>query len=630
MASNSIVPRQHIQDHASAENLVPHWGYADRVMPCTNDAGSCEYLDVVYDAHDIGMIYMGILWATFLGILLVWTATRRVSGFSRIRGSVAAFSRRHLLKETPLRFIFGRTTLLQLLVLATLTAYLTIWSFVGIVYDIWVTPVVDMPGVYNTRTSLGPWSDRVGVLAYALTPLSVLLGSRESLLSLLTGVPYQNFNFLHRWVGYIVFVQSSLHTIGWCIVEIRLYQPQPDVATLWIKQLYMIWGVVAMAILFILFVLSTPWAIRRTGYEFFRKSHYVLAMVYIGACWGHWRQLECFLIPGFIFWGLDRGIRFIRSAMLHHHPHDSTSTLGFETALASVIRFPDAENGDILRLEIDNDQDAWAPGQHFYLCFPDSSIWQSHPFTPLDAPKVVNGKVRHTYVLRAKAGETKKLAAIAAAAAPDCEAGGVTSTARVILTGAYGEDLLDGLTPKTNILCVAGGTGITYVLPILLSLAASDRKVELIWAVRHTEDTRWVAAELDTLRTSGVDITIQIFATRDIASGSSGSSLQEKTATDDVCPCADSKGLPQPDKLVEKLGDEAAISDEQRHPNLAVLVEEFVAETASGPTTVFASGPGGMISDVRRAVAANNQPKMVWRGEERGEVRLVCDDRLEW
>src|SRR4051812_38961910 len=70
---------------------------------------------------------------------------------------------------------------------------------VGITYKTWITPVKKHPGVYNTRTGLGGFADRVGAIAYALTPFCVALSTRESLLSLITGVPYQHFNFLHRW-----------------------------------------------------------------------------------------------------------------------------------------------------------------------------------------------------------------------------------------------------------------------------------------------------------------------------------------------------------------------------------------------------------------------------------------------
>jgi ferric-chelate reductase len=681
--ADGLLVARHIQDHDSAETLEPHWGYADRVLPCTNDPGSCTYLDVVYDAHDVGMFYTGILWLTIFGIVLVWAFVRHAGrpvssgwlplpsgpgsdpdsdlasesdpalsasakprttagGLARVRRSAAATVRHFLLPDSA-RFIFGRTTRLQVAVLAALCVYLTIWSFVGIVYNTWVTPVKNTPGVYNTRTSLGPWSDRVGVLAYALTPLSVMLSNRESLLSLLTGVPYQSFNFLHRWLGYIIFVQSALHTIGWCIVEIRLYQPQPLVAETWIRQTYMIWGVVAMILLTLLFVLSTPWGIRLTGYEFFRKAHYVLAMVYIGACWGHWEQLKCFLLPSLLFWFLDRGARLARTAFLHYH-HLPSGHMGFRAAKATIKRFPDAEYGDVIRLDFENDQDIWAVGQHYYLCFTECSIWQSHPFTPLNAPIAKGGKVKHSYILRAKSGETKKVAELASRKAGST-AGEVTMP--IIATGAYGERLLESLTPETNIVCVAGGTGITYVLPVLLELArqplSPSREIELIWAMRHASNTEWIEQELDLLHKVGkaMNLTIRLFATRDVGStpdrrsgGDAAAAEKDQVVNqtagevdsassrdDQACDCG-------ADVPVEKTGGHEL--DTQRHPELPRLLGDFVGSTVRGPTVVFASGPGGMVSDLRSIIAGLNSGSKVWRGDDKYNVSLVCDDRLEW
>ena len=52
-------------------------------------------------------------------------------------------------------------------ILVILIGYLTILSFAGISYKIWRTPIAGQPPtVRNTRSSLGPWADRVGVLAY--------------------------------------------------------------------------------------------------------------------------------------------------------------------------------------------------------------------------------------------------------------------------------------------------------------------------------------------------------------------------------------------------------------------------------------------------------------------------------
>ena len=70
-----IQPR-HIQEANSNATLIPHWGYASRVLPCTNDAGSCEYLDTVYWMHDTSMLYIFVLWATIRFVFLIAIALR--------------------------------------------------------------------------------------------------------------------------------------------------------------------------------------------------------------------------------------------------------------------------------------------------------------------------------------------------------------------------------------------------------------------------------------------------------------------------------------------------------------------------------------------------------------------------
>ncbi|KAH7069587.1 ferric reductase like transmembrane component-domain-containing protein [Paraphoma chrysanthemicola] len=667
--------RQHIQNHSEAGvTLVPHWGYADRVMPCTNDAGSCKYLDIVYAAHDIGMYYTGIIWATIGGILLIWAIGRHFmrsqpsgvqlpveagedvkekgSAWERLRRAIPSYARQYLLPDAS-RMIFGRVTRTQVLTLVVLTGYLTIFSFVGIVYGKWVTPVKKMPGVYNTRTSLGPWSDRVGVFAYALTPLSVMLSSRESILSLVTGLPYQSFNFLHRWLGYLIFAQSVLHTIGWTIIEVKLYQPQPTVAKAWIVQYYMIMGVVAMILLLLLVILSTPWAIRITGYEFFRKAHYILAMIYIGACWGHWEQLKVFLIPGLAVWFIDRGIRFVRTALLHYNFLPS-GHMGFRAAPANITFFKDETNGDIVRLDFDHPHDAWDVGQHFYLMFPESSIWQSHPFTPLSLPVYGADSQRHSYIFRSKKGETKKIAALSAkrtARMKDHEESheGLMADARlsVVLTGPYGERTLRDLPVDSNILCIAGGTGITYVLPVLLDLASRpqtiDRHMSLIWVIRHRRDLDWVAPELAILKRKCPNLRtgIHIYVTRAIEETDPTAPAKSEKAVINDCereiePVSTSATDSSSASLSSALSvhgvskAELGLNHYQARPNLAALVPEFINNTARGRTDVFASGPGEMISDLRSIVAGANKGAEVWKGEERWDVRLTCDDRLEW
>jgi len=146
----------------------------------------------------------------------------------------------------------------------------------------------------------------------------VLLAQRESVLSLATGIPYQHFNFLHRWCGRIIFVQSILHTFAWTLVEGRFYQPQPSVYAGFMAQPYIILGVVAMFLLTLMLLLSTRWAIDKFGYETFKIGHWILAILYLGACWGHWDKLWCWMVASLALVFIDQGIRTLRTLYLHY------------------------------------------------------------------------------------------------------------------------------------------------------------------------------------------------------------------------------------------------------------------------------------------------------------------------
>lgn len=671
--SQGIIAARHIQNFSDTDGstLEPHWGYADRILPCTSDAGSCAYLDLVYHSHDLSMLYSGIFWALIGGLLILWGLGRRlfpsktadeaitsgakaesqgtqtIGGLEKLKRSVSSFRRAYLLPEFAPR-VLGHVTRLQVLVLFILAGYLAVFSFAGMAYQTWVTPVKSSPGLHNTRTSLGPFADRIGVLAYALTPLSVLLASRESLLSAVTGIPYQSFMFLHRWVGYIILIQSTVHTVGWVVVEAALYQPQPSEWARVAGELYIQWGFVALGLLVLLWAFATPWGIRLTGYEVFRKAHYVLAMVYIGAIIGHWMNLQCFLVPGILLWFLDRVGRGVRTALLHYRWVPAKNKWGFESAQATVTRFEDPDSGDVVRLDFNHVQQPWHVGQHFYLCFTELSVWQSHPMTPLSLPLGdKNGAVRHSYVIRAKKGETKKLADMAAKKEfpmpPATSAAAGSPTTSVVLTGPYGVDMVSAVTPETNVLCVAGGTGITFVLPVLLKLVrdapAAGRRMALVWAVRRDADAGWVAGELEYVREAGcshnLDISVYVTREKEHHQPSVRRGVVAAVGSEKVSPAAgssassDAGGCDCNDVTHHHPDDNNTEIPEARRPHLDEVVRGFVGSVARGSTTVFASGPGGMIGDLRRAVAGCNASGAVWKGDARGDVRLICDDRLE-
>ncbi|KFZ03981.1 hypothetical protein V502_10504 [Pseudogymnoascus sp. VKM F-4520 (FW-2644)] len=626
------VVERHIQNESLAEYLEPHFGYPSRTRPCVNDPGSCDYLDGVYWMHDVSMLYSYIMWGVILGILAVWAILRLINpsrrtsvpkaeletqatayprgAYYRAWRSVAATRQRYLLPESFTSF-FGRVTRIQVLILAIVSGYLLVFSLVAIIYKTYITPVKGT-NLFNTRTGIAGFSDRIGVLAYALTPLSVLLSSRESVLSLLTGISYQHFNFLHRWVGRIIFVQSFLHTLVWTVIEGKLYQPQPSVYQTFIAEPYIIWGCFAMLFITFLYVFSLRRVIQWTGYEFFKKSHYVVASLYIGACWGHWDKLYFWVLASLIVVLLDLGLRILGIG-LNHIGYTTSGSIGFTPAPATLRTFgtgPDT----VIRIDFSHPSPAWKPGQHYYLCFPALSIWQSHPFTPPPAQHRTTP----------------------------------TSSARSPARHPASQNLLEK--SRAQLRLSSSQARISFSLPLVLEAAGSEAHkaglVQLVWVVRRARDLAWVKEELGVLRARAAEgrVEVRIFVTREggpmegdgeevvMVDGGKEVEVEKMVAVVDV----DDEN-PQ---NTEASLDVSALARESRgfsvtyldgaHPDLGTVVDDYIERSpaSGGRIQVMASGPAGIGSALRSAVGKCNDGRKVGRGDEKSDVGLYWDDRF--
>jgi len=522
---------------------------------------------------------------------------------------------------------------------------LHILRFIGIWYQTLVTPLKKFPGHTNTRTGLGGFSNRVGVFAYALTPFTVLLGTRESLLSLATGIPYQNFNFLHRWTGRIIFAQATLHTMGWTIVEARLYRTPHNFRNT-LSQQYIIFGVVAQFFITFLYIFSTSWAIRWTGYEFFKKSHILISILYIGACWGHWDMLWCWCVASLALIVLDVGARWIRTLLLASGYGKSRSLFTLKAATASVEHIGDAQDSCI-RVDFDFEHSAWKPGQHFFLCFSGLSLWQSHPFTPCSVPVPGSKMQHHTYLIRTHSGITGKLARLAQSSGGKCE----TS---VVITGPYGSSSIEH-TPH-NSLFVAGGTGVTSVLPTLLHEHTAGHVVDFVWIVRKAQDLLWLGPELarlkDTLgKEEQVGTRVRIFVTREAGlpddynsatrPPSSGTSIissasvhlnsvdEKHTASSTIHPASSTSDTPSLHSLLHPSANFEVTFLDGARPSIADIAAEFAERAALSEKSikVMGAGPVAMGSELRAEIAGRNRPGQVARGREAGIWELEVVNR---
>lgn len=300
-----------------------------------------------------------------------------------------------------------------------------------------------------------------------------------------------------------------------------------------------------------------------------------------------------------------------------------------------------------MRLDFEHNHDAWAVGQHFFLTFPALTIWQSHPLTVSSVPAAHPALPHHTYIIRCRSGETGRLKSLVTDSAS-------TTTTPVILNGPYGAALLPSINPETtNILAIAGGTGISLTLPLILAATASQvfigAAVDLVWIVRRISNLSWIETELAELKRraepQNINLRIHIFVTQESSTTSLSSSstnpipivtLDEKNNAitsmlpTDSCSSNTGSSCKSQSQACEKSLNYKVTYLKAKRPSLEALVGEFVEDRARGEyrTRVVASGPAGMGKDLRGAVAGVNRAGKVWRGERRWDVGLEWDDRM--
>lgn len=288
-------------------------------------------------------------------------------------------------------------------------------------------------------------------------------------------------------------------------------------------------------------------------------------------------------------------------------------------------------------MEFEHNHDAWAVGQHFFLTFPAITIWQSHPFTVASVSSLHPQLNQHMYIIRCRKGETGRLKSLVNQKEKD-------ATTPVVLCGPYGTALLSEISPETtNMLAIAGGTGISLTLPLVLTATASPifvgAAIDFVWIIRRASNTQWISQELAELKRRAarlnLDLRIYIFVTQ-----------EDPRATDAEVQVVDA-GVDEKDLAVSAIKASprsgALINSTERtqsnfkmtylraqRPSLHELVTDFVESRASSKwrTRVIASGPASMGSDLRAAVAALNDGGKVWRDDRRFDISLDWDDRM--
>ncbi|KAF8244418.1 hypothetical protein K440DRAFT_14090 [Wilcoxina mikolae CBS 423.85] len=374
---------------------------------------------------------------------------------------------------------------------------------------------------YNMDFGAPPLAIRTGLMAFACIPILVALAGKANLVTLLTGISHEKLNVVHRWVAWMSFGLSLVHTIPFFVASYH------DGGYAEVREEFYVdamrgsneySGAPPLAILLGLCIFSLQ-PIRNRFYESFYLVHILLAITYVGLLFWHannqldswvylWATIALWLASYFarIFW-YTRQLN-VRNRWLVGAP-------------ASFLQLP----GDMTRIEVISPRGfRHTPAQHCFLRFPAISLLDNHPFTiasvqrTVDPPKTkaatdVDNPQAITFLVRTHAGFTHKLATYCASH-PDTDA-------LAWIDGPYG-----GITRPVEclydtLILVAGGGGISACVPWLLYVMGKSRgsagslvkikRVVLVWAMRKAEHFAWAEKELDEVAADGQsEVVIQV------------------------------------------------------------------------------------------------------------------------
>lgn len=278
----------------------------------------------------------------------------------------------------------------------------------------------------------------------------------------------------------------------------------------------------------------------------------------------------------------------------------------------------------------------WKPGQHVFLRFPNIGILDHHPFTIASVPSsqdVTYGRKHEdhrgdtdeintlSFLIRAHAGFTRRLLR-KITSTPDMQVS-------AIVDGPYGTAHRHLEKVYDNVILVAGGGGVTAILPWMLYLVSRiqgqdgciTRRVHIVWMVRRASAIRWTSSELQKALTSARNdsLKIEVYVT-DEGQEAPGPKM------DVVAGVRTTPGASGKDLDVE-LGEKSSQTDsDDIHANHEVdarIVKHFQGRPVlskvvpklleSGRIAVIGCGPESLKIDLSNAVAASQS--RVLRGE---------------
>ena len=471
--------------------------------------GTSEYPQYVFLFPDIIMYYTMIYSVVVITLLSEVYPPLRVFLLSNAPYVSLSSLYHYITCQGPLiwckfTFCVGEVLVATLLIVFLLCLFIYFYIDHG-----WQNGTLVNPTVNNTENA----ARCMGQVANAITGLLILPVSRNSIWSLVFGIPGEAMIAYHKIMGGLWFLVVLAHMFLWWTTFDRIgYLPKavfsvpspyhPDNFTIPLSILTFFIAVILMG------VLSNYW-VRKYYHELFYWSHHFAMVMFFVMLW-HATMSWYYITAGLILYAVDHLIRFTRcigiSASLEYanvidSGDSSIVFLSYKAYMPSIFSF-----GKYKRF-------TYQMGQYVFINIPAISIAEWHPFTISSAPNDIiishhiksHGNNQWTGKLRDYINSMDRVISTAP-----------FKNVAISIDGPYGLPLQ--VSQYSSILLIAGGIGITpmhaCIRQIYTTIKAGIntypnlRRVRLVWVTKINEkifDYTWNMVLSDNITGNGAN-----------------------------------------------------------------------------------------------------------------------------
>lgn len=472
---------------------------------------------------------------------------------------------------------------------------------------------------------------RAAWVSVSQIPILYLLSCKFNPITLLTGISYERFNWLHRWAARTLFLTVVVHWSffyhSWSIY---------DIVTAQMNFMPMVkWGFAAWGLLTWM-ILSGFGFFRALSYEFFVVQHIAGAGVMLWLLFVH--------VPAKAQYNIWISVAFLAFDWVGRIVHgvlQNTHVLGrLKSKVPGYTIRLEALPEDVTRVTIEDVDFSWNAGQHIYINIPSLRPFETHPFTIANAPENISRTEPRSLsiLMQARAGFSRSVHNLA------IKEEGADRRRRAFVSGPWGTPPI--LAHYETVVLIACSSGGSFVVPLLQDLVRKRgcvQKVELHWIVRTEDHFSWFRDELESLieQSQGLELkpkvcihitrfqkplgTVEMSAmTKEGAVTLACETVEDRSSTSSIPSMEDDRAPLSPSPHRGRMRNLPFLSTSYGRPTVDSIIRPAV-EQAWGETAVVVCGGLSIAAESRTYVAALADERAVHKGTNAQGIYLFTE-----